>query len=216
MANPSPENFTKSPKSIPTAPAVWASRQRPATSAEIGVRQCMLGEMRLLATVSRPDLFAPSAGLAARVNSLQGSDIYRIKDLAKTSNEWQRAAVLKQPARGDVDGQLRAAGGKMRCGAAFFVGWSDAAYCCHSSEEGIHLGFEISLMSSYIRGPCHLQWASKFTRKVAQSSLGGGGVCLQRDGWSVPSCGNFVRRPRTRRQARFAWGPRKPAQSPPQ
>ena len=54
--------------------------------------------------------------LAARTDSLQGSDTYRIYDMVETAKEWRRATVLKYaptphpltPARADFDGPMRA------------------------------------------------------------------------------------------------------------
>ena len=57
------------------------------------MRQC---EARCrLGTVSRLDICARLAQLAAKVNTLQGSDIYRINDRINTVKEWQRARILK-------------------------------------------------------------------------------------------------------------------------
>ena len=76
----SPAKLTqvKAPKSLEIVPT---SRQRPLPPDEIMLRQCELGELCLLATVSGPNFCAGLARLSSRVRSLQGSDIYRIDDL---------------------------------------------------------------------------------------------------------------------------------------
>ena len=66
-----------------------------------------MGGLRWLATFSSPDIYARLARIASRVNFLQGSDIYRVNDMAKTVKERRRAAVLM--ARGDL---------MVECGAA--------------------------------------------------------------------------------------------------
>ena len=53
------------------------------------------------------------------------------------------------------------------------VGWSDAAYGQMTGGK-CRLGYLIGMMSSNLGGPCHIiQGASKFTRKLIKSSLGG-------------------------------------------
>ena len=54
-----------------------------------------MGELRWLATVSRPDICARLAQLTLKVNDLQGSDIYRINALIKTVKMERPRAVLK-------------------------------------------------------------------------------------------------------------------------
>ena len=74
----------KSPKPIPTTPAFWALRKCPLALEEIKVCQRTRGELRVSATAPRPDICARVARLAARVNLLEGGDIYRINDLVET------------------------------------------------------------------------------------------------------------------------------------
>ena len=57
--------------------------------------QRKLGELRRLATVSRPDVCDRLARIASHANPTQGSDAYRTNDLVKTVNVWQQAAILK-------------------------------------------------------------------------------------------------------------------------
>ena len=53
------------------------------------------------------------------------------------------------------------------------VAWSNAAFQDQSSEGTCLLVYVIGPMSSTLNGPRHiLQWASKFTRKLAKSSQG--------------------------------------------
>ena len=67
---------------------------------------------------------ASLAHLAARVNSLNGSDIYRTHDLVETVEEWRQATVWRYasalcsipPARGDVDVRMGARGREVLCG----------------------------------------------------------------------------------------------------
>ena len=62
----------------------------------------------------------------------------------------------------------------MRCEATSLVGRADAAYGDQSTHGKCRLGYVVGLTSSTLRGPCHIiQWTSKFTRKMAKSSLGG-------------------------------------------
>ena len=101
-----------------TSPILWADRQKPLGVEDKLLRQCKLGELCWLATVSRPDICARLAHIASRVNVLQGSDIYRINDLIKTVKLWQPRAVLKYassskplfPPEGDAFGRFRARG----------------------------------------------------------------------------------------------------------
>ena len=54
------------------------------------------------------------------------------------------------------------------------VGWSDAAYRNQSTEGKCRLGYVIGSTSSTLKGLCHIsQRATKFTRKMVESSLGG-------------------------------------------
>ena len=82
------EEFTKNPKPFPTSTELRDARQRPVPLEAIELRQCNLGKLARLAAVSGPDICARLAQLAARVISLHGSDIYRIKDLVETVKEW--------------------------------------------------------------------------------------------------------------------------------
>ena len=78
-----------------TSPKPRASRHCPPSSDEIGSRQFELGELRRLATVARPDIGARLAKTASRINSLCGSDLYRIGELVRAGKEWGRAKSLK-------------------------------------------------------------------------------------------------------------------------
>ena len=59
-----------------------AARQKTMSLEDTELRQCKIGELCWLATASRPDICARLARIAYRVNSLKGSDVYRINDLA--------------------------------------------------------------------------------------------------------------------------------------
>ena len=109
------EEFSKDLQPSGASLEVWAVRQRPLTSEEIKLRRCKLGELRWLATVSRPVISARLARIASRTNPLQGSGIFCINDLVRIAKECQRATVLKYaspsqpsaPACGDFEGRVR-------------------------------------------------------------------------------------------------------------
>ena len=126
-----PKNWS----SLPTSPELWAARRQQLSPDAIKMRQCNLGELCWLATVSRPDIRAPLARIASRVNSRQGRGVYRINDPVGTVQLWQQETVLKCASstyagtrvRGDVGGKMRATAGRIHCGAIPLSGWSDAA-----------------------------------------------------------------------------------------
>ena len=72
------EDFTKNLNLLPTSPEFAAGREETLSSDEIKLRQCALGELRRVATVSRPATCARLARSAPRINDLRGSDSYRI------------------------------------------------------------------------------------------------------------------------------------------
>ena len=74
----SQESFAQAGKPVPATPTFWALRQRPQSLEEIKACRCKFGELRWLANLSLPDTCARPVRLAARVNSLRGSDVYRI------------------------------------------------------------------------------------------------------------------------------------------
>ena len=100
------------------------------------MRQCKLGELCWLATVSRPDICARSARIASRANTLQGGDVYRINDLVKTAKKWQPAAVLKYVSSAQLGQEILAPRDenvsrrkeRIRGNAMTLVGRLDAAY----------------------------------------------------------------------------------------
>ena len=74
---------------------------------------------------------------------------------------------LQQPRRGE-------GASKIHGGATTLVGWSEAAYGGQSSCGKCRLGYVTGLMSSILSRPRRIiQGASKFTRKLMKSSLGG-------------------------------------------
>ena len=132
--------------------------------------------------VPRPDIWARLTRLASRANSLQGSHVYRINDLAKTVKVWHEAAILQYKstplweiyAWGADDGVMRKRGEKIPGGSMAPVVWSDAAYGDHSTVGERRLGHVIRLMPSALRGPCHIiQRAANFARDPFKISLGG-------------------------------------------
>ena len=120
---------------LDSSSAFWKRRQRPLSDEEKLLRQCKMGELRWLATVSRPDICARLAQLASKVNDLQGCDIYRKNSLVKTAKIDQPRAVLKYasspfplfPAGSEARGRHRVDGEKAHGGTLSLVGWSDAA-----------------------------------------------------------------------------------------
>ena len=132
--------------------------------------------------VSRPAICARLARLAARVSSSQGTGADRVIDLEEPVKERQQASVSKYastskpitPAHGEVGGRMRARGEKAHGGTMSPVGWPHAAYGDQPSEGKYHLGYVIGFTPSALSEPCHLlRLASKFARKLANSSLGG-------------------------------------------
>ena len=137
--------------------------------------QRKLGELRLVATVSRPGTCARVARIASRIHAPSGNDVYHINELVRVAKAWQQVTVLKYASpphpcktlgRSDRAEQgVRKRGGRVHCGSMSLVGWSDAAYGNQSTEETCHLGYVIGLMSPNLKGPCHSsQWTSKFTQ----------------------------------------------------
>ena len=94
-----PKKFTDALDAISTKTDLLASRQRPLSMEDIWARQCDLGVLRRLATVSRADICATLAHLAAKVKTLRGGDVFRINDLIKTVKARQRATVLAYESR---------------------------------------------------------------------------------------------------------------------
>ena len=79
------EDFTRNLTPLPTRPALWAGRKKPLATDYIKLRQCKLGELRWVATVSRLEIRAPLARIAPRINALLGIDVYRMSWF-----EWRR------------------------------------------------------------------------------------------------------------------------------
>ena len=109
------DEFAQNLKPLPASPQLGAARQKTLSTEDTEFRQCELGELCRLSTVSRPDICAHLARIASRVNSLRGSGVYRITDLARTAAVWRQAAVLKylasphmsKHAKGSKDGKVR-------------------------------------------------------------------------------------------------------------
>ena len=74
------------------------------------MRSRKLGELRWVATVSRPDPCARLAKLASRINPLRWSDAYRIRNLARAVKARQMAAALKYASSSHPRGDLGFAG----------------------------------------------------------------------------------------------------------
>ena len=89
------DKFAKNLQPLPGSPQLWATRQKTLSVEDIKLRQCALYEICWLAAVWIPDICARLARIASRVNSLQGSDAYRVNALVTTVKMQQQAAVLK-------------------------------------------------------------------------------------------------------------------------
>ena len=131
------ECFTENPMPLPTSPELWAGRKEPLLLNETKLRQCKFGELRSVATVSRPDMCARLARIASKINALRGSDVYRTSELARLVEEWNGATALKyaSPPRpwralgggGKAKDGLCHRGEGAHCGSMSLVGWSDSA-----------------------------------------------------------------------------------------
>ena len=87
--------FTSKSAPMATFPSPWAARPQSRAPGNVLRRECKLGELRWLPTVSRPDLCARPARLASKINSLPENDKYRVNDLMQTVQVWRPTAVLK-------------------------------------------------------------------------------------------------------------------------
>ena len=161
------DEFATNSQPLPTSPQLWAARQKTLSSDDVKLRRRKLGELCWLATVSRPDICARLARFAARVNSLQGSDVHRINDLVDIAKVWQRATVPKcgpcshvgKPGRGSEEGEMRRRSGAIHSESMTPEGWSDAAYGEQPALGKCRLGNVIGLMSSTLRVPFFItQW----------------------------------------------------------
>ena len=128
------ENFADLLKPFPTSSELRDSRQRPLSMGTVRLRQCKLGGLGRLAAASRPDIRARVAQLAARGNSLHGSDIYRINELFETAKEWRKETTSRYVSSdgdgkipGNVDRKMRTRGQKVHCGTMTQDIWSGAA-----------------------------------------------------------------------------------------
>ena len=92
---PTQGQFTEAPNPIPITSGLQASRQRPLSME--GIRSCRrkIARLRRLATPLRSDVSARLTKMATKVDSLQGSGIYRINNHIKTAKGWQGATIPK-------------------------------------------------------------------------------------------------------------------------
>ena len=86
------DEFAQNLKPLPTCTQFRAARPKTLSIGDIKLRQCKLDELRMEAAASRPDICARRARIAARANSLQGSDAYRINDMVETLRAWPEGA----------------------------------------------------------------------------------------------------------------------------
>ena len=191
-------DFAKNMNLFPTSPGLWAGRMAPLSMDYIKLRQRKLGDLCWVTAVSRPGICARLARIASRINAPRGSDLYRINELVRAAKDWQRAAVLKyaSPSHpwktlgsgGRFEGVLRKRGERVHGGSMTIVGGSGAAYGDQWAEGKCRAGYVIGLFSRRI-----LQWASKFTREMKRSSLGGDFFSLGEMVDHAPSFGDLFR-----------------------
>ena len=96
---------------------------------ETKARQCKLGELFWVATVSCPGICERLAKFASRITSLQQSDEYRVNELVRPAEKWKEPTVLKYASSshswesfgfdGKAKGDLCKSDGQLHCGAAF-------------------------------------------------------------------------------------------------
>ena len=94
------------------------------------------------------------------MNSGQGSEVYRINDLAKIVKVWKQLAILKyfspwhmdKHAPGDAVGEMRPRGEKVHSGTMTFAGRSDPVYGDQSANGQRRLGYVIGPMASALLG----------------------------------------------------------------
>ena len=91
--------FAKNLEPLTALPELESSRQRRLSSDDIKMRHSKSGELRWLATVSRPDIRARLARIASTVNSLRGGGICCLNDLVETVKAWERATAYNVPLR---------------------------------------------------------------------------------------------------------------------
>ena len=130
------------------------------------MRQRESGESRWSATVSLPDICAQVVKIALRINSLCGSGVFRIIDLARAVKGWRQATALKYASSsrtwealdfaGRVMDDMRNRREKMHCGLTPLAGWSDAAAGDQSTGGKCRLGRVFCLMSSSLTSPRHI------------------------------------------------------------
>ena len=175
------KNFTNASKPIPTTPEMRASPRRPSSKKEVRICPCKLGGLCWSAAAPRPDICARLAQLAARLNSLKGSEVYRSNDLANTVKARQHAAIFRNApcphysefAPGAAGGRMRAGGEKVHTGALLFAGWPHAAYGDHTNGGRCRLGCVIGLVSPALRGHCRIiRSSSILARKSVVSNPG--------------------------------------------
>ena len=139
--------FAKNLQPLGTSPELWAARQKLLSPEDVKMRQCKLGGLCWLATVSRPDICARLARIASRINALQGGDIYRIDDLVETEKKWQPATVssgkLGKENLALRHEDVRYRKEKIHGDAMTILGWSDAACGGESSLGKCRLGYVI-------------------------------------------------------------------------
>ena len=83
------ENFTDALKSILTSSSSWASRRCLASVDEVRMCRCKPGDLRRLATVSQPGIFAGLVRLVARAESPNGSDIHQNREGMAKGNDLE-------------------------------------------------------------------------------------------------------------------------------
>ena len=130
----------------------------------IKLRQSVLGELRWVATVSRPDICARLARIASGINALCWSEVYRFNELVRVAMDWQHVTVLEYASPSHpwralgrsnrVQRDLRKHGERAHCGSMTLAGRSGAAHRDKLTEGECRFGSAVGLTPSTFTGPC--------------------------------------------------------------
>ena len=150
-------DFAENLKSLPASLKFRPGNRGPLSGDGAKMRQCKSGELRRLATVSRPDTRAGLAKVASRIKSRGGSDVYRSGNGVAKSGGVDVRNALSPVKWGGYSGEalddMRKMGEKMHCGAMSVVDWWDAVSGDQSAGGKCRLGYVIGPMSSSVTGP---------------------------------------------------------------
>ena len=80
-------------ETLPRLPGTFGCSSAASVRRDQLVAPVLAGEFRWLATVSRPDIFAPPREFPPGRIRFHGSDLFRIGDLVKTAHVWRLVAT---------------------------------------------------------------------------------------------------------------------------